>query len=153
VSLSARLRALALAVALLCPLQVAAQGAPVADLMPPPAGPGPAVYLLTFSPGSNVAEVWGHNAIWIRDPGQGVDVTYNWGMYNFAQPGFVRRLAKGTMMYWMQGIDADRIIPGYIADNRDIYAQELNLTLREKSALVDLLVATDTDANRYYRYD
>jgi hypothetical protein len=121
--------------------------------MPPPAGPGPAVYLLTFSPGSNVAEVWGHNAIWIRDPASGVDVTYNWGMYNFAEPGFIRRLAKGTMMYWMLGVDAERIIPGYIVDNRDIYAQELNLTLREKSALVDLLVATDTDANRYYRYD
>jgi hypothetical protein len=125
----------------------------IGDLMPSPLGTAPAVYLLTFSPGSGVADVWGHNSIWIRDPGSGVDVTYNWGEYSFDEPGFIRRLAKGSMLYWMRGIPAASIIPKYIRDNRTIYAQELNLTLRDKSALVDLLVTTDTDANRFYRYD
>jgi hypothetical protein len=143
-----------LLLALVAPSQLSAQqGGSIGDLMPPPPGPAPAVYLLTFTPGSRVYEVWGHNAIWIRDPARGVDLTYNWGVFNFTEEGFIGRLAKGTMLYWMEGVPAEIMIPPYIRDNRTIYVQELNLNLREKSALVDLLVATDTDANRYYLYD
>ena len=133
--------------------QLTAQVAPPGTVLPPPSGAEPTIYLLTFGPGSLVENVWGHNAIWVRDPARGLDKTYNWGMYSFGQPGFIGRLAKGTMLYWMEGFDADRTFPAYIQDNRSIYAQELSLTPAQKSQLIDLLLTNDTDANRFYRYD
>jgi len=45
--------------------------------------------------------------------GRGVDVAYNWGLFDFAQPGFVPRLMTGQMMYWMAGFDADRTVRGW----------------------------------------
>jgi hypothetical protein len=57
------------------------------------------------------------------------------------------------MLYWMGGAEAEPFISWYMQDNRDIWAQELNLTRAQKLALVDYLVRTDTPENRYYRYD
>jgi hypothetical protein len=129
------------------------QSTPPVDTVAPSGFAEPSVYLLTFGPGSRVYEVWGHNAIWIRDTARGLDATYNWGMFSFDQENFISRLAKGEMLYWMQGIPSDWLFADYIDNNRSIYAQELNLTLAEKAELVDYLLLTDTDANRYYRYD
>lgn len=111
------------------------------------------VYLLTMGPGSAVWEVWGHNALWIRDTVTGLDVAYNWGMFSFEQEGFIPRLAKGTMLYWMQGFPAEGVIRSYARDDRDVWAQELNLTPAQRLELLERLRRTDTDENRYYAYD
>ncbi|HEX6408464.1 MAG TPA: hypothetical protein VFZ90_14865, partial [Gemmatimonadales bacterium] len=39
------------------------------------------VYLMTMGPGKQVWERFGHNAIWIHDPVQGTDQTYNYGLF------------------------------------------------------------------------
>ena len=113
----------------------------------------PAVYLLTFGPGDLVYEVWAHNAIWVRDPARGIDHTYNWGIFDFDQEGFIGRLARGTMLYRMDDFPIERTIAEYTYYNRSIWAQELNLTGEQKRALVEYLLETDTEENRYYRYD
>jgi len=136
----------------LSPVDVPGQEAPPLE---PPAPPAEdiSVYLLTMGPGDAVWEVFGHNAIWIRDPRTGTDLAYNWGMFSFDQPGFLPRLAQGTMLYWMAGYPADDMIRSYAAANRDVWAQELRLTPRQRLDLVALLQETDTDANRFYTYD
>lgn len=111
------------------------------------------VYLITFGPGDAVWERFGHNAIAIEDDGLGSSVAYNWGMFSFEQPGFVRRFLQGRMLYWMAGYDTDAFIQQYVEQNRDIYAQELNLTPAQKIALRDFLEWNALPQNRYYRYD
>src|SRR6202795_2004109 len=86
------------------------------------------VYLLTFGWGNAVWERFGHNAIRINDLGRGTDVTYNWGMFDFDQPHFLRRFLTGDTRNWMEEIDLEPMLRYYKQHNRTTLAQELNLS-------------------------
>ena len=53
------------------------------------------VSLITVGAGPLVWEMFGHNAIRIRDSARGLDVAYNWGMFDFNQEGFFWRFLLG----------------------------------------------------------
>jgi hypothetical protein len=111
------------------------------------------VYLLTFGMGDEVWERFGHNAIWIKDRTRGTDTTYNWGMFDFNQPDFVRRFLTGDTRYWMQGIDLDSMLYAYKRANRSILAQELNLTPAQRLSLQQYVQLNERPENKFYRYD
>jgi hypothetical protein len=115
--------------------------------------PGIRVFVMTMGPGSAVWERFGHNALWIHTENPKSDVAYNWGLFDFAQPGFVPRLMAGQMMYWMAGFDADRTAQAFAAANRSVWIQELNLTPEQKVALRDYVQWNSLEENKYYRYD
>src|SRR6185503_13457789 len=71
------------------------------------------VYLLTFGMGDEVWERFGHNAIWIKDRTRGTDTTYNWGMFDFNQPGFLWRFVTGDTKYWMEPIPLEPMLKYY----------------------------------------
>lgn len=123
---------------------------------PPSAGSDLRVFILTFGPGDDPWEKFGHNAVEIIDPSAPEaerDITYNWGTFKF-DDGFYWKFAKGRLLYMMTG-DATADIMRYYVDklHRNILRQELNLSPRQKTALRDLLLKTDTEQNRYYLYD
>lgn len=111
------------------------------------------VFLLTMGPGDAVWERFGHNAIWIRDRVLGTDVAYNYGLFDFDQDGFVVRLVRGHMLYWMAGWDAGSMVESYAANGRSVYAQELNLPPERRRALKDFLEWNARPENSEYRYD
>ena len=110
-------------------------------------------YLITLGPGPLVWERFGHNALWISDPENGVDLAYNWGMFSFDQPGFLGRLLKGTMMYWMAPFETQAMIDAYVAADRSVWIQELALTDPQKAELQGALATNALPDNRFYRYD
>jgi len=139
---------------------LAAQAAPTLPPLVPSAGvatnePGSnlTVYLLTFGWGSEVWERFGHNAIWIRDRTAGTDTTYNWGMFDFNQPHFLRRFLTGDTRYWMEGIALDPMLQYYKQQNRSILAQELNLTPAQRLSLQQFVRTNELPQNKFYRYD
>jgi hypothetical protein len=111
------------------------------------------IFVMTMGPGSAVWERFGHNALWVHTENPKSDVAYNWGLFDFAQPGFVPRLMAGQMTYWMAGFDADRTVEAFAADNRSVWIQELNLTPEQKVALRDYVQWNALEENKYYRYD
>ena len=111
------------------------------------------IYLLTFGMGDEVWERFGHNAIWIKDRIRGTDTTYNWGMFDFNQPGFLRRFLTGDTRYWMEGIDLDAMLRYYKQNNRSILAQELNLTPAQRLSLQQYVQLNERPENKFYRYD
>jgi len=111
------------------------------------------VYLLTFGQGDAVWELFGHNAIWIKDRSKGTDITYNWGMFDFNQPNFVGRFLSGNTSYWMEGIDLESMLHSYTQRNRSILAQELNLSPEQRLKLKQALELNALPENRFYRYD
>ncbi len=123
---------------------------------PAPAGePGSelTVYLLTIGQGEAVWELFGHNAIWIKDRSNGSDITYNWGMFDFEQPNFIGRFLTGNTRYWMEGIDLESMLQSYTQRNRSLLAQELNLTPEQRLALKRALELNALPENKFYRYD
>jgi hypothetical protein len=111
------------------------------------------VYLLTMGPGDAVWERFGHNAILLRDEARGIDVAYNYGMFSFDQPGFVRRLVQGRMMYWMAAFDGTLMLREYEYRNRSVWAQELNLTPAQKRELAAFLEWNARPENAEYLYE
>jgi hypothetical protein len=111
------------------------------------------IYLLTFGWGDEVWSRFGHNAIWIKDRARGTDSTYNWGMFDFNQPHFLRRFLTGDTSYWMEGIGLDSMLMYYKQHNRSILAQELNLTPAQRLELQRYVQFNEQPQNKFYRYD
>jgi hypothetical protein len=111
------------------------------------------VYLLTFGWGDEVWERFGHNAIWIKDRTRGTDTTYNWGMFSFDEPHFLRRFLLGDTRYWMAAFDLDTMLAEYKRLNRSVLAQELNLTPAQRLKLLQFVQWNEQPQNKFYRYD
>jgi len=111
------------------------------------------VYLLTFGWGDVVWERFGHNAIWIKDRARGTNVTYNWGMFDFNQPHFLRRFLTGDTRYWMEARVLEEMLSEYRARNRSVLAQELNLTPAQRLKLKQFVEWNALPQNKFYRYD
>jgi Domain of unknown function (DUF4105) len=111
------------------------------------------VYLLTFGWGDEVWARFGHNAIWIKDRARGTDSTYNWGMFDFNQPGFLRRFLTGDTRYWMEAIDLNSMQTYYKQHNRSILAQELNMSPAQRLELQRFVQLNEQPQNKFYRYD
>ena len=111
------------------------------------------VFLMTMGPGDAIWERFSHNALVIRDRLAGTDVAYNWGIFDFNQADFIPRLARGRMRYWMAGYRSADMIEAYRRANRSVWLQRINLTPGQRLELQAYIGETDTEANRYYRYD
>lgn len=122
---------------------------------PAPAGDPAAlsVYLLTMGQGDLVWEKFGHNAIWIHDPGGGTDRVYNYGVFDFASPGYWTRFIEGTWIYELAVHDIRETVAQYRYFDRTVVAQELNLTPAEKAELREFLEINARPENREYLYD
>jgi hypothetical protein len=108
---------------------------------------------MTMGPGNRVWERFGHNAIWIHDPVKGTDQTYNYGLFDFGQEGFLLRFIQGRMWYWMQGFPAQSYVEQYRRANRSVWVQELEMAPRARKELQQFLEWNEQPENRFYHYD
>jgi hypothetical protein len=111
------------------------------------------VYLLTMGNGTQVWELFGHNAIWIHDNATGRDTVFNWGVFSFRQPHFIARFLEGTMLYSMGGDSMENILLEYRYWNRSVVAQELDLMPAQKDTILAAIRWNALPENVNYRYD
>jgi hypothetical protein len=111
------------------------------------------VSLVTMGQGDDVWELFGHNALWIRDAAHGTDAVYNWGVFNSHQPNFILHFLQGRMLYMMAGYGLDETLAQYRYLNRSVVAQELNLTPAQRLAVRDMIEVNARPENVHYRYD
>lgn len=109
--------------------------------------------IYTYGPGEAVFEKFGHIALAMRDTATGEDIAFNWGMFDFDQPHFLRRFLTGDTRYWMAGYDTRAFNAIYQRDDRSIRRQTLALSPVERGALQDYLSWNAAEENMYYRYD
>ncbi len=116
-------------------------------------GPNAEVLLVTIGPGALVWERFGHNGLWIRDPENGIDAVYHWGLFDFQSDNFWPKFLQGYMDYSIGRIDSPSFFQFNMQSDRDIWLQEINLDADQKNALLILLEKNDSEGNRIYRYD
>ena len=117
------------------------------------AKPALEISLLTIGPGPIFWERFGHNAIVIRDHDAGIEVAFNYGIFDFEQADFLTNFARGNMRY---RIAADRLgddIEMYKEEGRSITEQRLHFTPMQAAALRDYLRWNLRPENVFYRYD
>ena len=132
-------------------LMVALNG--LAAAQPAPAEQPPRIGIVTMTPGHEYWARFGHNAIVVEDPAQGPALSYNYGYFDFDQPGFFTRFMRGDMRYRLVALPLEADLRGYAADGRGAQLQWLDLRPEQAIALRDFLAWNALPENAEYRYD
>ena len=106
------------------------------------------VSLITFYPGNEVFEVFGHSEILVADSTGSYYVNY--GVFDFNSPGFVSRYIMGETDYLCAIMPPQ--LDGGVKPGRKMVKQDLNLTPEQAQQVWDMLVWNVQPANREYRY-
>lgn len=122
-----------------------------AGALPPPDQPVSAE-LMTVAPGQIYWERFGHNAL-IIGYADGRRISYNFGYFDFAQPGFLRRFLLGDMRYLAIAFVADEDLQAYLQQGRAVRLQRLALSPEALTRLDGHLRRAVSPAEREYRYD
>jgi hypothetical protein len=127
------------------PQRTAEIGQPTADSL--------SVYLITIGQGAQYWEKYGHNMLWFHSPSQGIDEAYNWGTFDFDQPGFIKRQLVGDPQYSVEAVPSSAVFAHYRAADRTITLQRLNLTQEQARRALERSRFNARPENKYYRYD
>ena len=111
------------------------------------------ISLLTCGAGPELYEAFGHSAIRISDPLQGLDLVFNYGVFDFNQENFYGNFAKGSMRYMLGVNSFEDFMFQYHHYKRSVNEQVLNLDSMQKQAVVDYLNRNLRPENREYFYD
>ena len=119
---------------------------------PPPPGSSLTVYLLTMEAGDVIWELFGHNALVVRDADTGYEEAFDFGIFRMGAAGFYTGFLKGLMMYEVRASEPARMVAAYRAQNRRVWAQELDLEPARKARLLQILQTAVLPENYIYRY-
>lgn len=112
----------------------------------------PQISLLTIGPGDTYYLLEGHSALRIKYD-NGADITANWGVFNFNEPNFGYRFVKGETDYSIGLEPTQPFLDWYVASDRTVVEQPLNLTDAEVATLLELIDENCLPQNRTYRYN
>ena len=111
------------------------------------------ISLLTCTPGEELYSTFGHSALRVTDTASNTDIVYNYGTFNFDEPGFYRKFIRGKLMYYLSTEEFQSFQYAYLEEGRGITEQVLNLTCNEKDNILNLLQSNLMSASRFYKYD
>lgn len=111
------------------------------------------ISLLTASPGEDLYSTFGHSALRVTDSVSNTDIVYNYGTFNFEEPGFYLKFTRGKLLYFLSRDYYPSFIENYRLENRSITEQVLNLSCEKKKQINDLLQVNLLPENLYYQYD
>jgi len=106
---------------------------------------------MTILPGDEIYSMWGHSAIRVHDPARGLDVSFNYGTFQF-DAYFLPKFLYGELDYMLSVQDYESAIRSYRDARRPVIEQELLLTPSQKDSLYAFLRVNARPENRVYRY-
>ncbi len=109
--------------------------------------------LLTCGPGSEFYESFSHTAIRVCDTNNHIDIVFNYGCFDFAEPHFYFKFAKGQLDYCVVAQSFDEFMFEYQYYKRAVWEQRLHLKHKELEQLFSDLLVNAQPENMYYKYD
>ncbi len=126
---------------------------PAIGLAQPTLSPEAEVSLLTVYPGHALYSAYGHTAFRVRDPALNLDMTYNYGTFDFETKGFYVKFLRGQLDYMLSRPPTVPSFRLYTQRGRSMIEQVLNLSAPQKNNLFAALETNYLPENRAYRYD
>ncbi len=111
------------------------------------------ISLLTCSPGEELYSTFGHSALRITDSITNEDIVYNYGTFDFSEPGFYIKFIRGKLNYYLSTDDFISFKESFLQDKRNMIEQVLNLNCNEKQKMALLLHQNLMAENKFYKYD
>jgi len=109
--------------------------------------------LLTCGAGEDFYESFGHSALRICDTANKIDIVFNYGTFDFNEPNFYLKFAKGQLNYCVVALSFDEFMFEYMYYGRAVWEQRINLSKKELQRLYDALLVNIRPENMYYKYD
>ena len=111
------------------------------------------ISLLTCTPGQELYSIFGHSAIRVVDSATNTDLVFNYGTFDFYDPDFYKKFIKGKLLYFVSVDSLQNFLLEYQYDKRGVIEQVLNLSCKEKQAMMSALFENAKEENKYYHYD
>ncbi|MBR1733640.1 MAG: DUF4105 domain-containing protein, partial [Alloprevotella sp.] len=109
--------------------------------------------LLTCAPGRESYALYGHTALRIARVDGQADWTFNYGVFNFIQRGFVWRFMMGRTDYTVSAVPTPTFLNLYTAEGREVVEQRLALSQGEIARLLGLVNENVGTPGWTYRYN
>ena len=109
--------------------------------------------LVTYTPGEELYQAFGHSAIRIQDDSLEMDRLYNYGTFDFEIPNFYLKFVHGDLLYQLSVTPAQEEIPLVGAHGQGVTELILSLSQDQKQQLFEALEYNLLPENRFYRYD
>lgn len=111
------------------------------------------ISLLTCTPGEQLYSCYGHTAIRVKDPYFFMDITFNYGLFDFAEKDFYIRFLKGETWYQLGAESMNDFTMQCRFEQRHIYEQVLRLNADQRQAIWEALLVNYEPQNRKYLYN
>ena len=111
------------------------------------------ISVITCGPGTELYSTFGHSALRVYDPINGLDKIYNYGTFNFNAPNFYMNFAKGKLTYELSTSSFSWFLRIYQYENRWVKSQVLNLNQTDVQKVFDFLENNAKLENKAYQYD
>ena len=111
------------------------------------------VSLITYTPGEELYQAFGHSAIRVRDDFLGMDRLYNYGVFDFETPNFYVKFVHGDLRYQLAVGPGEEEIRTVGAYGQGVTELLLNLSPAQRQALFEALEINLLPENRFYPYD
>jgi hypothetical protein len=119
------------------------------------AQPSPALHyrvsVLTMGPGDELVTLFGHDALLVERPPM-PSLVYNFGMYTEAAIA-PHHVLGGTLRYFLEPAYLTRTVRLYVAQNRSVVEQSLDLDTETAERLAKALSVNSQPENAAYAYD
>ncbi len=106
-----------------------------------------------MGPGEIFWERFGHDAIVVDDPRSGEAISYNFGYFDLAEPGFIGRFIRGQMQYMLVALPLEEDMRYYREVGRGATLQWLDLSPAQATQIAAALADNARPDNARYRYD
>ncbi len=110
------------------------------------------ITLITILPGDAPEELFGHSAVRVEDPENNIDISYNYGTFQF-DAFFLPKFIYGDLEYFLSTARFPAFMHHYRQGERPMIEQVINLSNPQKQQLFEFLQANARPENRYYQYD
>ncbi|OXG08912.1 hypothetical protein B0A64_05120 [Flavobacterium araucananum] len=110
------------------------------------------ISVITCGLGNETYSYFGHTALRVVDPGNNIDVVFNYGAFDFSTPNFVAKFAKGDLQYFVVVHSFPEFLNDYTNEKRSVFEQELLISPEAKQKLFDNLNTTLASQDRFYTY-
>jgi hypothetical protein len=128
-------------------------------------GLGANAQVLTLSPSAEISIItcgpwqgevysaFGHSALRVYDPANGLNDAYNYGVFDFNQPYFYLNYTRGLLLFKLGVYSYPDFRNYYVYYNRYVIEQVLDLSQDQKQKIYEYLEWNARPENETYRYD
>jgi hypothetical protein len=109
--------------------------------------------LITVDAGGEIYSLFGHTALRLKNPDEGLDVVFNYGIFDFKTPNFTIKFMRGKLPYSLGVYSYSDFLSEYQQEKRSVKEQIVNIDDNAKIEIIEFLKNNALPENREYKYD